>query len=154
MNYEFEREILNDELIEEMRDILMRHWLEIARHQDKVRLEPDWGKYKEIQKSDSLVLTVSRLHEKIVGYIFNFVFPNIHYKSCLVGQNDVIFIDKEHRKGNHAKHFIQFTEKVLQNIGVKKFILTLKVEHDFSVLLERMKYEFIEKVYEKTFWEV
>jgi len=139
------------DILDELKPLFCEHYLEIARHQEIIKLNPDYNKYFEMERNGSLLLTVARADGKVIGYCFTFISPHLHYQDCLMALNDIILIKKEFRKGFTAMKLIKFTEKCLEKRGVLKSHITLKIAHDFGKLLERMGYVAIERVYEKMF---
>ncbi len=137
------------DVIEEIKPLLHNHWLEIARHRETIPLNPNYEKYVELEKVGALHIATLRDDGKLKGYCISFIQPHLHYMDCLMALNDILFIDKEYRRGTNAIRLIKFTEQALKEVGVMKSHITMKIAHDFGPVLERMGYTAIEKVYEK-----
>lgn len=135
---------------EEMRPLLELHWNEVAGHKDKIKLNPDYEKYRTLAEQDLLCCVTMREDGELVGYFICFVFPHIHYKDHLMAMNDAIFILQEHRKGlTPAVSLIKFMERELRGRGVSKMIMNTKLSHDFGSILTRLGFQAFEKVYDK-----
>jgi len=145
---EFKVEKLTPELQQELQPLLYDHWQEIARHKDAIKLEPIWELYYELQDRNCLVVVTFRDEDKLVGYIVTFVSRHPHYRSLVIGQNDIIYIDPAYRKGTHAYRLIKFSNEVLKEAGVMKITMHLKIKHDFGSLLQRIGFKPIECIYE------
>lgn len=141
------------DIVNELKPLFEEHYIEIARHKDKIKLKPDYEKYFEMENIGSFHVITAREENELAGYCFNFILPNPHFTDCLIAVNDVIFIRKFFRKGNNGAKFIEYVECILKDIGIMKFIISTKLEHNFGNLLKRMNYTPIEMVYEKMFFE-
>lgn len=135
---------------DEMRPLLQQHWQEVAGHKDKIKLDPDFDKYRELAEADALCCVSMRLDGRLVGYFICFVWPHIHYKDHLMAMNDAIFILPEHRKGlTPALSLIKFMEGALRERGVSKMIVNTKLKHNFGSVLMRLGFKPFEEVYDK-----
>ena len=127
------------------------HYKEIARHQDKVALSPDYDRYFKIDKAGMLHIVTTRDAGKLVGYFICFVMPNIHFKEHTMASNDLIYLSPSHRKGTVAASMIKFAEKTLEKRGISRLLVNMKLANDFGVLMERLGYVAMERIYEKMF---
>ncbi len=135
---------------DEMRPLLQQHWEEVAGHRDKIKLDPDFDRYKELASMNALCCTTIRSGGELVGYFICFVCPHIHYKDHPMAYNDAIFILPEHRKGlAPVLNMIQCAEKELRERGVTKIVINTKVSNDFGPVLRRIGFSMFERVYEK-----
>lgn len=140
----FSLEVLNEQLAAEMEPLLKAHYLEIAHYQD-IELDVDWQNYFTIQNMGMFrAFTARDGSGKLIGYNCFFVKQNLHYRKSLQAANDVIFIDKAHR-GFGAK-FIDWCDQMLRAEGVQVVAHHVKAAHDWSPMLERMGYEFQDKI--------
>lgn len=137
------------QLIEELKPLLQSHYEEIARHRDKIALNPDYDKYRELDRMGFLHGVTVRDDGKLVGYFLSFVTPHLHYKNHIFSSNDVVFISKDYRRGTIAARMFKFAETTLKEKGVTKMHVNVKLANDFGSLLERLGYMPIERIYEK-----
>jgi hypothetical protein len=135
-----QKELLTDEVKEEMIPLIGDHFEEIAHYKD-ILPDPDWEKYDAIQDTGGLYLMTVRDHGMLVGYIAYFVGINLHYKSSLCAVQDVIFLDTEYRHGMLGAKLISKSHEMLKEAGVQVVSQHVKKAHDFSPMLERMGYE-------------
>ena len=145
MNYQVERFA---EVIDEIKPLLTAHWLEIARHKDKIALNPDYEKYRLLDEGGMLHVVTVRKETKLVGYFVTFVVPHIHYKDHTMATNDILYVDPDYRGGTAAFKMFKYAETTLKDMGVTKLTVNMKSAHEFGSLLEHMGYKEIEKVYE------
>ncbi len=113
---EFAREVLY-EVIGEVEPLLKRHYLELAKNQDRVQLDPDWPRYVELERAGSLVIFTVRQDKALKGYAAFFVAQHMHYRGLTLANNDVLFLADELRGGTTGVRFIKFCEDQLRSVG-------------------------------------
>jgi GNAT superfamily N-acetyltransferase len=126
---------------EEIEPLLLAHYDEIALHKDTIKLDVDWGKYEGLERNGGLRVYTAREDGRLVGYSVFFLAWNMHYKSTLFGQNDVLYLTPEHRKGTTGLRLIKFSEDELRKDRVDKVVWHVKVANDWSAILERSGYQ-------------
>jgi GNAT superfamily N-acetyltransferase len=129
--------------------LLEKHWEEVALNKEKIKLNPDWDAYANLEDAGVLKIFTSREDGKLVGYFVVFVKSHIHYKDHLFCYNDVIFVDEEYRKGFTSTRLIKFAEKCLKADGVEVMIVNTKRHKPFDSLLVWLGYKHIENLYSK-----
>lgn len=125
------------------------HWEEIALNKDKIALNPDWDAYQDLELSGKLKIFTARDKDKLVGYFVVLVGPNLHYKDHLFAVNDILYLDKEYRKGRTGIKLIKFAERCLKTDGVSVLNINTKVHKPFDILMEHMGFGLVERVYSK-----
>ena len=148
--YEINTEPFTYELYEEAAPLLEQHWEEIGVNKDKIVLNPDEGFYFLLEEQKSLHCLIARHQDEIVGYIVTIVGSHPHYMDTRFGQNDILYIKPEHRKGMLAVRMMKKHEEEMKKLGVTVITYHMKPEHDFSSLLERMGHSLFEVTYRKT----
>lgn len=138
-----------DDCIDDIQHLIQLHWEEIALNKEKIKLNPDFEAYKELEGRGQLKIFTVRDGEWLVGYFVVILGRNIHYKDHIFAENDIIYIHPDHRKGFAGYRLIKFAETCLKEDGVSVLKINTKVHKPFDPLLERMKYGFIERVYSK-----
>ncbi len=129
--------------------LLEKHWEEVALNKEKIKLNPDWDAYANLEDAGVLKIFTAREAGKLVGYFVVFVKSHIHYKDHLFCYNDVIFVDEEYRKGFTSPRLIKFAEKCLKADGVEVMIVNTKMHKPFDSLLVWLGYKHIENLYSK-----
>lgn len=129
--------------------LLEKHWEEVALNKEKIKLNPDWDAYANLEDAGILKIFTARDDRKLVGYFVVFVKSHIHYKDHLFCYNDVIFVDEEYRKGFTSPRLIKFAEKCLKADGVEVMIVNTKRHKPFDSLLVWLGYKHIENLYSK-----
>ena len=139
----FSLEQISESLLGEFMPLLSEHYLEIAHYKD-IPLDPDWDRYRAIAAAGALRIFTARDSGKLIVYSIFFVQRNPHYKTSLSAINDIIFIAKERR--GFGRRFIAWCDEQLREIGVQVVVHHIKAAHDWSPMLERMGYDFQDKI--------
>ena len=129
--------------------LLEAHWEEIALNKGKIALNPDWEAYEALEGSGKLKIFTARDDDRLIGYFVVIVGINLHYKDHVFAVNDILYLDKEHRKGRTGLKLIKFAEKCLKEDGVSVLSINTKVHKPFDSLMEYMGFNLIERVYSK-----
>lgn len=127
--------------------LIKEHWEEVAVNKEKIKLNPDWEAYEDLEKVGRIKIFTARDDEKLIGYFVVFVGRNIHYKDHIFATNDIIFITEKYRKGFLGAKLIKFAKKCLQEDGVSVLNINTKVHKPFDLLMERLGFKLIERVY-------
>jgi len=133
----FQQEKIQD-IYDEMLPIFIAHYHEIAHYKD-IKLEPNVAEYFKMEDAGFLKAYTAREDGELIGYAVYLVRHNLHYKSSLQAQQDIIYISKEKR--GFGKDFIKFCDDELRKMGVQVVRQHIKFAHDWSKVLERMGYE-------------
>jgi len=136
------------ENLTQLKEIIKDHYEELSVTKE-FPLDPDWDVYKKLLDSGSLRFITCKDDGKLIGYIIFFVYPHLHYRTCLTAFEDIYFLKKEYRKGRAGIKMFQFAEKVLKGYGINRVIYNTKVHSDNSSLFEYLGYKFVDKVFTK-----
>lgn len=149
--YNISREPFTKELYDEAYPLLIRHWEEVAGEKVEINLNPNYEIYRTLAEDDLLVCIVCREVNtgRMVGYSVSFLTPHIHYKDHMYGENDIIFIDKEYRKGMMGIKLLKENERILRDLGCSIIHLHVKTKHNFGPIMERLGYYPSETIYRK-----
>ena len=133
---------------DEIKPLLEEHYAEIALDQDVIKLNPDWDAYAQYDSIHALRCYTARNDDgELVGYFVLLVSTSLHYKDHLFASNDVIFLRKDARKGLTGVKLIKYAVKCLKQEGVTRININTKTHQPFDVIVERLGFEFIERVY-------
>ena len=146
--FTYQQEFL-DTCLSDMDHLLKMHWEQIALNKEKIKLNPDFDAYKELEAQGKLKIFTVRHDKELVGYFVVLVGYNIHYKDHLFAQNDVIYVHPDYRKGSTGANLISFAEKCLKEDNVSVLSINTKVHKPFDPLMERLGFNLIERVYSK-----
>ena len=138
-----------DSVLEELKPIFEDHYKEIAVYTDKIDLDPDYGKYRELEKLGVLHLVVMRKAEEIIGYCVLFKQPHLHYQKDVWVSMDILYLKPEFRKAGYGSLLVDFVEGVGELVGASVVLFSTKVKQPFDGLMEAKGYDLIERVYTK-----
>lgn len=144
----YQQEFLN-QVESDSKYLLKLHWDEIALNKDHIKLNPDWESYYELEQSGKLRIFTARNKGNLVGYFVVIVSSNLHYKDHLFASNDIVYLHKDYRKGFTGIKLVKFAEKCLKEDGVSVLAINTKVHQPFDVVLERLDFNMVERVYSK-----
>lgn len=129
--------------------MFLQHWKEIALDQSVIKLDPDWQRYCLMEVQNQLHIMTVREGTKLIGYYFAIVLPHLHYKSSYTAYSDIFYILPEYRRGLAGYKLFRETEKMLKDLGVQKSYVMTKTHLPITMLMKRLKYRFIERIYTK-----
>lgn len=143
-----------DGVIEDIKPLLTKHWQEIARNRERIELNPDYGRYKELENRGALFIFTAREDGKILGYAIYFVGPHLHYRDHKWALSDIFWVTPERRGIMVGKRLFGLAEKVLRENGVSVMHTTSKIAHPSAGrLLEHFGHEHIEAGHAKVLLE-
>ena len=87
----FQQEFLTS-VVEDAKELLERHWEEIAVNKDKIKLNPHWEAYVDLEDSGQLRIFTARENGKLIGYFVVIVGVNLHYKDHVFAVNDILYL--------------------------------------------------------------
>lgn len=132
-----------------MQDLLEMHWQEVALNKDKIKLNPHWEAYADLENEDQLRIYTARINGELIGYFVVIIGANLHYKDHIFGLNDVIFLHPDWRQTHTGAKMIEFAEKCLKREGVSVLHINTKVHQPFDGLMDFLGYNVVERVYSK-----
>ena len=131
----------------EIEQLLEQHWQEIALNKDIIKMNPDWEAYARLDAVNSLRIYTARKDDQLMGYFVVLVSKSLHYRDHLFANNDVIFLSKSARKGLTGVKLIKYAIESLAAEGITKLHINTKAHQPFDAILERLKFDAIERVY-------
>jgi len=138
-----------EDVLEEAKPLLDRHWELIALRKDKIKLAPDFEKYRELDRAGSLKIATIRVEGRLVGYWVAFLSHHPHYKNDLMALTDIFFLLPEYRSGLLGYRFLEYVEQEMKNLGVVQIMAGTKLHYDLSRLFERLGWTATDMMYAK-----
>lgn len=136
----FRKELLC-EVIEEVQPLLERHYTELTRNKEVVKLAPRWAEYAAMEQAGCFTVLTARDDEKLIGYNAFFVQRHMHYEGLSVAQNDVFWLESDYRRGVTALRFLRFCEDYFRALGVQKMVYHCKLSNNFAPILHRLNFQ-------------
>jgi len=115
----------------------LQHREELTTNKALMKLAPDEAKYKVIEAAGKLLALVAELDGVIIGYSINFIDCHPHYKDLIISNNDLLYLDKAHRRSNYGKILRDETKKRAKDKGAKMQMWHAKPGSAFKIILER-----------------
>ena len=120
--------------------LLPKHYEESAKHKDVMVLDPDIAKYEGLEQQGNLSIIAAYKEGKMIGYSINFITNNMHYKNLMMGHNDILFVDTEHRNSKVGLKLISLSEKICKEEGCEVYLLHAKEDSPLHRLCPRLGY--------------
>lgn len=132
--------------LEAVAALTYEHWKEIAGYRDKIALNPDWDKYREMDSIGIVLLMTARDNGAMVGYSIFMIFPLLHYRDHVAASNDVIYLRPQYR-GIPGYKLVKFCHESLVKIGgVSRITWHIKPVNDWSRILIKLGYKVEEQM--------
>lgn len=149
---EYRREFLC-EVVSDVDGLLQEHYLELAKNQDKVKLNPDWQRYAFLEQAGSFLIFTAREDCVLIGYAAFFSSPHPHYADLRLVSNDVLFVEQKHRTGRTGIRLIQFAETQIAHLYGSNYCITWHAKENTPLagMLGRMGYGLQDIVLSKLF---
>lgn len=142
----FLREPYSDGLIQELVPLLMENWRETGADLD-IPLQPLWHRYQSAHEAGMLRIFTVRLGAQLVGYAIYQVMFHSHRGESLEASNDVVWLSPQLRGRFVGYRFIKWHVAVLKAEGVRKARISVKLDHNWGRLLERLGFKAVEQTY-------
>jgi GNAT superfamily N-acetyltransferase len=135
----YHKESLCD-VIAEVEPLLRLHYDELTLNKDRVKLDPDWERYANLEHAGGFHVLTARDGDRLVGYSAFFLNTHIHYRDLRVANNDVLYLHPECRKGMTGIRLIKFSEGWMKALGADKITWHAKYSNDLKQILVRLGY--------------
>jgi GNAT superfamily N-acetyltransferase len=129
--------------------LLRQHWHEVATNKDMMVLSPADSVYIAMEEAGVLFILGYFADGDLVGYSCNIVTPHLHYSGLTVCQNDVLYLDPDHRNGGAGIRLMNATEREGRARDARLMLWHAKDGSLMQIVLERRKYAVQDVVYSK-----
>lgn len=146
MDTHFHKELLSHELIDEITPLIIKHNEEVD---DKVQ-DVKWPQYIQMQEAGIYRFYTVRKDGELIGYCGFIIMPSHHHEG-MMGVNDVIFLEAEHRKGSLGYNFLKYCIDEVVKLNVVSINLTTTLSPDLSPLFEKLGFTMIEKTHRRLY---
>jgi predicted GNAT superfamily acetyltransferase len=135
--------------LQQAAELIRAHWEEVALSKDLMVLDPDWAKYELLDASGGLLVVGAFAEERLIGYSVGLVTGHMHYRGLVYYQNDALFVDRQHRRGEVGLNLIQCSESLAEEQGAKFFCWHAKQGTALDALLSRKGYAVQDIIYSR-----
>ena len=125
-------------------ELVTKNYDEISVEPERIPLDVDWWRYGELSRRGELICVIARENGKLVAYSLYFLSHPIHFKSTLVGVNDVLYIDPAYRGEGLGQAMIRFGEEACFQAGAIMVRMHAKYKNELIPLLRKMGYKDME----------
>lgn len=134
--------------LDEMQAMAVDHHAEVNVFDD-VPLDISWGRYFAAETAGNYLLVVATSDAELVGWIGFFMYDHMRHKGYKIAKEDWYYVAPDFRGKGVGKGLFQFAEESLKEMGVRRVMVSCKVDHDHTGLIESMGYENHEKNFTK-----
>jgi len=140
---------LYTDVVEDLKPLFEKHWEEVAICKEKIKLNPDYAKYKAMQGTGMLAMFTARDEGRLVGYSVFFMMPHMHYQDHTFAMNDIIFLLPEYRDTMIGAELVTFAEAQLKTVGVSYISYHFKAHLPFGKGFKFLGYDHAENMFGK-----
>lgn len=136
------------EHFDETRKLSALHWRETESEFSDRPPELDIQTYQTLEAQNLIIAFAAMSDGEIVGYVSGFLSRHPHYDQ-LIAQHDLLFIHPAHRAGRSGLKLMREFELAAKAAGAKKVLYHAKPGSNFAKLLERLKFQQEEIIFQK-----
>ena len=125
------------------------HYEEIALNKKVMVLKPNWDVYYKAEELGTMFMFLAMKGDECLGYSLNFVINHLHYADLDYCQNDILFVQKEHRNSRLGLKLMKATENHAKSLGCKLMLWHCKEKTPLNEILPRLNYGVQDIVYSK-----
>ena len=145
MSPEFNIEHISD-TIDELAPLVIAHHAEVNVFDD-TPLDVNWEQYKRAK--DHYLLVTCRVGNELVGWIGYFVYDHLRHIGYKIAKEDWYYLKPQYRGNGIGKALFKYAETALRNKDVRRVMMSCKVDHDHTRMIESLGYTNYEKNFTK-----
>lgn len=156
MSLSFQWEPLARVLNDGAADMAAANYREMEIHQDAVPLDIDWEHYLRLEQAGTYRVVAARRNGRLIGYNSFHLNRHARYRGTTFAVGDILYLLPAERRGMAGVRFIEATEALLKEAGVKKAEYGIKLHHRIGAsggtvgdLLVHLGYAHVESTYAK-----
>lgn len=111
------------DVIADIKPIQTEQWNELGRDKARVRLDPNWSVFAELDTGGTLKILTARVDGVLVGYVASFVNAHLHYKSTLHATVNAYWLAPAYRKGWTGINMLRRHEDEMRKLGVVRLFI-------------------------------
>jgi GNAT superfamily N-acetyltransferase len=141
------------EILTELAQLFPLHWKELAIHQDKIPLSPQYPAYLVAEAQREMFVIVAREHSTIIGYYICFIKGGLHYQTTLTSSMDIMWVRPDRRQSGVGQLIFNAVETELRQRSARIWYSGSKVQSPIHAgmdkLLTRNGFSPVDLVYAK-----
>lgn len=131
-----------------LRELVPAHQREVNEF-DEYALDINWPAYRRADQQGRYVLITARSGGDLVGWAGYFVYEHLRHRGSCMAREDWYYVCPEQRGQGIGRRLFELAEQTLQKRGVKRVIMSCKVDHDHTDLIQSLGYQHYEKNFTK-----
>lgn len=138
------------EALPKLHGVHAAHWQETEEYRHGLPFKPDYDRALDLEQQGRCLMVVVEHNEtqQLVGN-YGFYLSRSMHTQTLMATEDVLFIEKQHRRGRLAVELIRYAEDALRALGVTDLNVSVKLVNQVGPMLLRMGYRETGKQYVK-----
>ena len=112
-------------------------------------LDIDWERYIASDLHNMYRLITCRVGGRLVGWIGYWVSTHTRHRNMNMAREDWYYLQPEYRGRGWGREMFKFAEEYLKTIGVDRIVISTKLSHDHSRILEGLGYQEYERHFTK-----
>ena len=145
MSFQFRVEHIED-IVDELAPLTIEHHAEVNAFSD-TPLNINWGKY--VSAKNHYKLITCRVGDELVGWIGFFVYEHMRHMGYKIAKEDWYYLVPKCRGKGVGKELFKYAENVLRDADINRVMISCKVDHDHTGLIESLGYTNYEKNFTK-----
>lgn len=132
-------------VIAEALPLIRHHYAEVS-HNPDIPVDIDHEKYHAAEALGIFRAYTARIQGALVGYLAFMLTKHQHHKDKVLAVQDALYVMPAHR--GFGSDLVKFANEQLQADQVDFVFHSVKTEHNFAPMLERLGFRHIESLYE------
>jgi GNAT superfamily N-acetyltransferase len=129
-----------------LRELVPAHHQEVNEF-GECALDINWPAYRRADQQGRYVLITARSGGDLIGWVGYFVYEHLRHRGSCMAREDWYYVRPEQRGQGIGRRLFELAEQTLQKRGVKRIIMSCKVRHDHTDLIESLGYQPLEKTF-------
>jgi ribosomal protein S18 acetylase RimI-like enzyme len=128
------------EIMRELPPLFIAEWEEAGRGEQRQQLNPAWDKYIALELQGILTLHTMRDRGKLIGYVFNIIYPHLHFADTVYGYIDALYVLPEYRNTDGPEEMLLLNELFLRGEGVARIQIAVPPAKWLYKLVKKLQY--------------
>jgi len=138
------------DIINDIKELLPKHYEESVLYSDKVKFEPAYEIYELLYFQGAIRFFTCRDDDnKLIAYISLIVTEDLHSYSNLKSRSDMIYVCPEHRHTEIVEELIRTAEHTLKKDGVSVMMVGFTAQNPCRSLMDKLEFDKAEVLYSK-----
>lgn len=127
----------------EIKPLHQAHWKETEAHRHAFTFNPDYPTFIRYERAGRYVLLTVRLDGRLVGNCAMYLDRSTHTHT-VIATEDTLYLLPEARKGQVARRFVAYIERVMRQLGAREIHITVKTVNKAARFFQMLGYRHVE----------